>query len=125
MRLRGSGSFVYVAEMNRAAINKEESRAETLAAFIASLAIHLFLVLAVAYFILSSRVESPPKPMEEEPLQITIIQPSVPKPVKVTPKYISAVPQAPAPPPSAAACAAPATRCTTRSEARTHAHTHR
>ena len=98
MRLRGSGSFVYVAEMNRAAINKEESRAETLAAFIASLAIHLFLVLAVAYFILSSRVEPPPKPMEEEPLQITIIQPSVPKPVKVTPKYISAVPQAPAPP---------------------------
>ena len=95
MRLRGSGSFVYLAEMNRAAINKEESRAETLAAFIASLAIHLFLVLAVAYFILSSRVESPPKPMEDEPLQITIIQPSVPAPVKVTPKYISAVPQAP------------------------------
>jgi outer membrane biosynthesis protein TonB len=98
MRLRGSGSFVYVAGMNRAAINKEESRAETLAAFIASLAIHLFLVLAVAYFLLSSRVESPPKPMEDEPLQITIIQPSVPVPVKVTPKYISAVPQAPAQP---------------------------
>ena len=98
MRLRGSGSFVYVAGMNRAAINKEESRAETLAAFIASLAIHLFLVLALAYFILSSRVELPPKPMEEEPLQITIIQPSVPKPVKVTPKYISAVPQAPSAP---------------------------
>ena len=98
MRLRVSGSFVYVAGMNRVAINKEESRAETLGAFLASLAIHLFLVLAVAYFILSSRVEPPPKPMEEEPLQITIIQPSVPKPVKVTPKYISAVPQAPAPP---------------------------
>ena len=95
MRLRGSGSFVYVAGMNRAAINKEESRAETLAAFIASLAIHLFLVLAVAYFILSSRVEPQPQPFEEEPLQITIIQPSVPAPVKVTPKYISAVPQAP------------------------------
>ena len=46
MRLRVSGSFVYVAEMNRVAINKEESRAETLGAFIASLAIHLFLVLA-------------------------------------------------------------------------------
>ena len=98
MRLRVSGSFVYVAEMNRVAINKEESRAETLGAFLASLAIHLFLILAVAYFLLSSRVESPPKPMEDEPLQITIIQPSVPKPVKVTPKYISAVPQAPAPP---------------------------
>jgi outer membrane biosynthesis protein TonB len=96
MRLRVSGSFVYVAEMNRVAINKEESRAETLGAFIASLAIHLFLILAVAYFLLSSRVEPPPKPMEEEPLQITIIQPSVPKPVKVTPKYISAVPHAPA-----------------------------
>jgi len=36
--------------------------------------------------------------MEDEPLQITIIQPSVPVPVKVTPKYISAVPQAPAQP---------------------------
>jgi outer membrane biosynthesis protein TonB len=98
MRLRVSGSFVYVAGMNRVAINKEESRAETLAAFIASLAIHLFLVLAVAYFILSSRVEPQPQPFEEEPLQITIIEPSVPVPVKVTPKYISAVPQAPAPP---------------------------
>ena len=98
MRLRVSGSFVYVAGMNRVAINKEESRAETLGAFLASLAIHLFLVLAVAYFLLSSRVEPPPQPMEDEPLQITIIQPSVPKPVKVTPKYISAVPQAPAPP---------------------------
>ena len=98
MRLRVSGSFVYVAEMNRVAINKEESRAETLGAFLASLAIHLFLILAVAYFLLSSRVEPPPQPLEEEPLQITIIQPSVPKPVKVTPKYISAVPQAPAPP---------------------------
>ena len=98
MRLRVSGSFVYVAGMNRAAINKEESRAETLAAFIASLAIHLFLVLAVAYFLLSSRVEPPPKPIEDEPLQITIIQPSVPAPVKVKPKYISAVPQAPTPP---------------------------
>jgi outer membrane biosynthesis protein TonB len=98
MRLRGWGSFVYVAGMNRAAINKEESRAETLAAFIASLAIHLFLVLAVAYFLLSSRVEPQPQPFEEEPLQITILQPSVPVPVKVKPKYISAVPQAPAPP---------------------------
>jgi outer membrane biosynthesis protein TonB len=98
MRLRGSGSFVYVAGMNRVAINKEESRAATLAAFIASLAIHLFLILAVAYFLLSSRVEPPPKPMEEEPLQITVLQPSVPAPVKVTPKYVSAVPQAPAPP---------------------------
>ena len=98
MRLRGWGSFVYVGEMNRAAINKEESRAETLAAFIASLAIHLFLVLAVAYFLLSSRVEPQPQPFEEEPLQITIIEPSVPVPVKVTPKYISAVPKAPAPP---------------------------
>jgi hypothetical protein len=97
MRLRGSGSFVYVAGMNRAAINKEESRAETLAAFIASLAIHLFLVLAVAYFLLSSRVEPQPQPLEEEPLQITILQPSVPVPVKVKPKYISAVPQASAP----------------------------
>ena len=95
MRLRGSGSFVYVAGMNRVAINKEESRAATLAAFIASLAIHLFLILAVAYFILSSRVEPPPKPVEEESLQITVLQPSVPVPVKVTPKYISAVPQAP------------------------------
>lgn len=84
--------------MNRAAINKEESCAETLGAFLASLAIHLFLILAVAYFLWSSRVEPPPQSLEEEPLQITIIQPSVPKPVKVTPKYISAAPQAPAPP---------------------------
>ena len=98
MRLRVSGSFVYVGGMNRVAINKEESRAETLGAFIASLAIHLFLVLAVAYFLLSSRVEPQPPPFEEETLQITIIEPSVPVPVKVTPKYISAVPQAPAPP---------------------------
>ena len=98
MRLRGSGSFVYVGGMNRAAINKEESRAETLTAFIASLAIHLFLVLAVAYFLLSSRVEPESQPFEEEPLQITIIEASVPVPVKVTPKYISAVPQAPAQP---------------------------
>lgn len=98
MRLRASASFVYAGAMNRVAINKEESRAETLGAFLASLAIHLFLILGMAYFLWSSRVEPPPKPQEEEPLQITILQPSAPPQVKVTPKYISAVPQAPTAP---------------------------
>jgi outer membrane biosynthesis protein TonB len=78
--------------MNFAAIGQDESRRETAVAFLASVLIHLLLVLGVGIFLLRApRFLAPEESKEEEPLQLTLLPP-VPV-VPSRPQFISTRPQ--------------------------------
>ncbi len=64
-------------------MSRSDERRETFAALVASVLIHLLLILGVAWFLLRAATSVvPPKPLEEEPVRLTILPPE-PKP---TPK---------------------------------------
>ena len=73
-------------------MRRNTSRWETAAAFLASLLLHLFFLLAVAFVILKSPVIPKEKsPALEEPPQLTILpMPAAPKAV---PRFVSTPPQ--------------------------------
>jgi outer membrane biosynthesis protein TonB len=68
-------------------MSRSDERRETLAALAASVVIHLLLILGVALFLLRAATSGvPPKPLEDEPVRLTILPPE-PKPTpKPTPK---------------------------------------
>jgi outer membrane biosynthesis protein TonB len=64
-------------------MNRSDERRETFAALVASVLIHLLLILGVAWFLLRAATGVvPPKPLDDEPVRLTILPPA-PKP---TPK---------------------------------------
>lgn len=64
-------------------MSRSDERRETFAALVASVLIHLLLILGVAWFLLRAATSVvPPKPLEDEPVRLTILPPE-PKP---TPK---------------------------------------
>ena len=64
-------------------MSRSDERRENLAALLASVLIHLLLILGAAWFLLrASTGVVPPKPLDEEPIRLTILPPA-PKP---TPK---------------------------------------
>ena len=64
-------------------MSRSDERRENLAALVASVIIHLLLILGAAWFLLRANTGVvPPKPLDEEPIRLTILPPA-PKP---TPK---------------------------------------
>ena len=69
--------------MSTGVLSRSHERRENLAALVASVIIHLLLILGAAWFLLRANTGVvPPKPLDEEPIRLTILPPA-PKP---TPK---------------------------------------
>ena len=69
--------------MSTGVMSRSDERRENLAALLVSVLIHLLLILGAAWFLLrASTGVVPPKPLDEEPIRLTILPPA-PKP---TPK---------------------------------------
>lgn len=78
--------------MNSVGTRRNMSRWETAAALLASLLVHLFFLLALAFFLLNSARISKKAPLElDEPPQLTIL-PAPPAP-KIAPRFVSTPPQ--------------------------------
>jgi outer membrane biosynthesis protein TonB len=78
--------------MNSVGIRRNTSRWETAAAFLASLLLHLFFLLAVAFVILKSpAIPKEKSPTLEEPPQLTILP--MPAAPKTAPRFVSTTPQ--------------------------------
>lgn len=77
--------------MNSIGMGRKRSRWESAAAVLASLLIHIFFLLGLAYFIVSSAERLQGPPVLEEPLQLTILP--IPSAAKTTPKFAQTQPQ--------------------------------
>lgn len=78
--------------MNSVGMRRNKSRWETAAAFLASLLLHLFFLLAVAFVVLNgARISKEMVPVVEEPPQLTILP--MPTAPKAAPRFVSTPPQ--------------------------------
>jgi len=78
--------------MNSVGMRRNKSRWETAAAFLASLLVHLFFLLAVAFVVLNgARISKEMVPAVEEPPQLTILP--MPAAPKAAPRFVSTLPQ--------------------------------
>ena len=77
--------------MNRLSIHQEESRSETIAAFGLSIFLHIFLLMAIAFFLLNPSKPPPLSYAEENPIQLTILPPT--PATTPQPAFVSTSPQ--------------------------------
>jgi hypothetical protein len=63
--------------MSTGVMSRSDERRENLAALVASVIIHLLLILGAAWFLLRANTGIvPPKPLDEEPVRLTILPPA-------------------------------------------------